>query len=69
MGTYNYAFISNCIDLCERGWNVHEYRIIKSKYFDHGFLKVYDEMVLQSKKISRLLREHGITMNDIANPG
>ena len=67
IGIYNYAFISASIDLCERGWNIHEYRIIKSKYFDHGFLKVYDEMVLQSKKISRLFRMNNITMEDIAN--
>lgn len=68
IGTYNYAFIFNCIELCKRGWNIHEYRIIKNKYFDHGFLKVYDEMVLQSKKISRLFRMHGITMTDIIDP-
>lgn len=66
IGVYNYMFIKECINLCKKGWNIHEYRIIKSKYFDHGFLKVYDEMVLQSKKISRLLRMHNITMDDIA---
>lgn len=62
---YNYGFISECIELCERGWNIHEYRVIKSKYFNHGFLKVYDEMVLQSKKISRLFRMHNVKMADI----
>lgn len=69
IGKYNYVFINKCIDLCSRGWNEHEYRIIKERNFDNGFLKVYQDMVLQSKKFSRLLKSRGMSLKDLVESG